>query len=98
MEVFYNGQWGTICADYWTINDAEVACRQLGYQYAVRVLPIYLVPDGTGPIWLDNVQCQGHEKALTACSHAGWGNHNCWHHYDVGIECSSTGRPTTVIF
>ncbi len=91
VEVFYNGQWGTICNDYWTVQDAEVACRQLGYQYAVRTLPSYLVPDGTGKIWLDNVGCRGHEQSLSTCYHLGWGVHNCRHSGDAGVECSSAG-------
>ncbi len=93
-EVFYNGQWGTICDDKWNIRDARVFCRQLGYKYGVRALQGSQVPSGTGKIWLDDVECTGREQSLTNCSHIGWGNHNCGHNEDAGVECSSTGKFT----
>ena len=97
IEVFHDGQWGTICNNFWNINDAKVACRQLGYSYAVRVLPNSLVPDGTGQIWLDNVGCIGNEESLSSCYHRGWGVHECGHNNDAGVECSSTGIITISI-
>jgi len=42
---------------------------------------------GSGQIWLDNVECTGHERRFTQCMHAGWGNHNCDHSQDVSVSC-----------
>ncbi|XP_070198153.1 scavenger receptor cysteine-rich domain-containing protein DMBT1-like isoform X2 [Littorina saxatilis] len=30
LEIVINGEWGTICQDFWSKNDAIVACNQLG--------------------------------------------------------------------
>ena len=31
IEVCMNEVWGTICADFWDVNDTAVICRQLGF-------------------------------------------------------------------
>ena len=96
IEIFYNGTWGTICDDGWNMNAAKVACRQLGYNYSLRVLKRRDVPDGSGQIWLDDVKCEGSETRLENCTHNGWGKEDCSHSKDVGVECSVAGKAITI--
>ena len=48
------------------------------------------VPDGTGPIWLDNVRCSGSESRLIDCPANTLGTHNCDHSDDAGVRCVGT--------
>ena len=90
VEVNYNsGGWGTICDDLWDIEDADVACRMLGFKSAFSYKRHASFGEGSGIIWLDNVLCQGTESSLLKCSHNGIVNHNCKHSEDAGVVCSS---------
>ena len=35
LEIYYNGQWGTVCDDGFAQPEADVACRQLGFKEAL---------------------------------------------------------------
>lgn len=87
LEVFYNGTWGTVCGGLWDLRDANVACRQLGFEGALKAEGFEAFGQGKGQIWMDDVQCIGNESSLTECQHRGWGVNNCGHKHDAGAVC-----------
>ena len=36
VEVYCNGQWGTICDNGFVSTDAQTICKQLGHNYYFR--------------------------------------------------------------
>ncbi|XP_035252769.1 HHIP-like protein 1 [Anguilla anguilla] len=91
VEIYANGEWGTVCDDLWNTKNAAVVCRQLGYRYALKAAKHAEFGEGTRlNILLDDVQCAGTEQTLLDCKHAGVGKHNCAHYEDAGVICGNT--------
>ena len=53
--------------------------------------------EGSGRIFLDDVNCAGAELTLISCPNPGLSIHNCAHSEDVGLQCTSTlSDPATI--
>ncbi|XP_043919911.1 lysyl oxidase homolog 3 isoform X1 [Protopterus annectens] len=93
IEIFYNGEWGTMCDDDFSLQNAHVLCRHLGFTEATGWAHSAKYGKGAGKIWLDNVQCNGNEKSIENCKSRGWGVTDCSHEEDAGIVCKDERIP-----
>ncbi|XP_069591499.1 HHIP-like protein 1 [Ranitomeya imitator] len=89
VEIYINGEWGTVCDDLWNTKAGSVVCRQLGFPYVIKAAKQGEFGEGRNlRILLDDVDCTGKEKTLLDCKHKEIGKHNCNHQEDAGVICS----------
>ncbi|KAM6037273.1 LOW QUALITY PROTEIN: antigen WC1.1-like [Chlamydotis macqueenii] len=94
VEVWHCGSWRTVCDASWDMQDAEVACRQLGCGPAVSALGEAAFGEGTGPIWLEQAECRGTEPSLQDCCAQPGDSGACRHKKDASVRCSAAARAT----
>ena len=130
VEICWNETWGTVCDRGWSLSDATIVCRQLGfsqfgkslwwiclyaeflyYHSAFSILCCYLfcvykrmlyclLPagvssfshayfgQGSGPVLVRDVACNGTEYTLFDCGHSAVGDvGSCTHASDAGASC-----------
>ena len=82
--------WGTACGFFWTFENTQVVCRQLGFDGAASFdYAIFSGHEvGTGPI--GDFECSGDEAHFSNCieyTTPGF----CTHSFDVSVTCQSEG-------
>lgn len=88
VEVLIGNEWGTVCDDNWDKEDAEIICKMLGLGEALLAPRSALFGEGSGPIWINEVDCNGDENNINQCSYEPAGSHDCSHRQDAGVLCS----------
>ena len=88
MQVYHNNSWGWVCDEGWGKQDADVVCRELGYQVSSAAQSSVVSEADHGVIWMNNVHCGGNESSLSSCIHGGWKNHSCEKGQKAGLVCS----------
>ena len=87
VEVYYNGRWGSVCYYGWDELDANIVCKQLGFNSGESVnFGTRLGSD----ILLDNVICSDNDTILASCGHNGFGiKMECANSYNTvgGVKC-----------
>ena len=87
VEVFYNGTWGRVCRYNWDLKEANVVCRQLGFQGALTAASSFDFGNDEGQFWMVDVRCTGNERSLTECDHRGWGTGPCQYGRSANVVC-----------
>ena len=96
MVLEYRGVNGTVCDDRFDLADGDVICRMLGFSHALETRGAFNFFDFPysrdffqGPIWIDDLTCNGDERSIVDCSFPGWGINDCSHYEDVSLICAS---------
>nr|XP_014353710.1 PREDICTED: deleted in malignant brain tumors 1 protein-like [Latimeria chalumnae] len=72
VEVFYNGTWGSVCSNNMRAVTIGVICQQIGCGNT-GILDKQFGEEGSGPKWLDSINCLGYESVLWQCPSLPWG-------------------------
>ena len=88
VVVMYEGTNGTICGDGWSLANAHVVCRQLGFDAALRTSTGEEFGGTPSLMWMTYVTCNGNETEIQNCTHAGFSNTTqCSHAVGVAVVC-----------
>ncbi|XP_072394496.1 serine protease svh-1-like isoform X2 [Diabrotica undecimpunctata] len=85
---------GFICDDDFSILDANVICRELGFPLGAAEVKgqSYFAKDlkeRNTLYMIDDLNCVGNESTVIDCTFPGWGMHNCRDQEIAGVVCKT---------
>ena len=93
VQVYYSKTWGWVCANQWDKQDADVACRMMGFEGSLSTFnEKEKSKERNFRAWLDNIQCNGIESSLFSCVHDGYRDHGCDGKGKAGAICKPKGN------
>ena len=98
LEVFFNNTWGVVCDRHWSLLEASVVCRELGFGSAYEAPPAASRVFGAGyaRIHLANVRCSGWEPTMAWCGNGGWGRATCNRERIASVRCHTPRKTNTL--
>ncbi|XP_038614580.1 scavenger receptor cysteine-rich type 1 protein M130-like [Tachyglossus aculeatus] len=88
LEVFYNGTWGGVCSNSMQDVTVSVICRQLGCGDSGTLESPGTYGKGSGPWWVDNVNCRPGDPTLWECPSDPWSESSCSQEEEAQIKCA----------
>lgn len=94
VEVEVGGVWGFICDDGFGFREADLLCRDLGYEHAETFTRNNHFGANTAEwrrssvrFWLDRLNCSPDDISFRNCSSRGLGLHDCGPTEVAGVVC-----------
>jgi len=97
LEVFNDGQWGTVCMGGFEQTGADTVCKQLGFNLGATSFGPYSPPDGvftpadvTRPVALSGLACRGNEQNILSCAYLDGENidNRCSRRTNIVLTCN----------
>ncbi|XP_076155016.1 neurotrypsin [Alosa pseudoharengus] len=88
LEVYLNGQWGSVCHTHLTDRDASVICRQLKLGEIGTALQNSHFSAGSGLFHYERLGCRGNERSLLECRSRKFVTSDCNHGNEAAVLCA----------
>lgn len=100
LEVFYNGTWGSVCSNHMSQLTAITACKHLNCGDSGEIDKDFKYGRGSGPTWLDHIDCNKQHSSLWHCQSDPWDPQSCDNRAEEthisctgNYKCICTGPP-----